>query len=180
MFRRVYTYLEVNMKKYLFITIALSFISVGAFCNEEQVQKTEQASTKIEKTAPKEELSSPFNIMTLAEQTETGIKKLSTAEQEALAKWWEKQKNHPRLNISKEETLTAMQDHGKYIVLSDGTRLSLNKSDRKKVSKWNIGDKIGIGEAGRRGALTIYHMPTGQKVKAKRDQAPEKTSEKSK
>jgi hypothetical protein len=161
------------MKKHIFTTIILSCLSVGAYC-------ADAPETKTESPAQKEELKSPFNVMTPSEQTETGVKKLSGSEQEALVKWWAKQKNHPQLQISKEVTLTAIQDDGKYIVLSDGTRLSVAKSTRKKIAKWVVGDKIGIGEAGRRGALTLYHMATGHKVKVKRDQAPEKSSEKHK
>jgi hypothetical protein len=162
------------MKKRLFATLLLSGICVGAFCADTPEAKTEQPA------APKVELKAPFNMMTPAEQTSTGINKLSGPEQEALGQWWAKQKNHPQLQIAKEVTLTAVQDDGKYIVLSDGTRLTLAKSYRKKVAKWIVGDKIGIGEAGRRGAVTLYHMPTGHKIKAKRDQAPEKKSEKHK
>lgn len=158
------------MKKRLFTTIVLSCLSVGAFCADAPEVKTEVAPQK------EEALKSPFNMMTPSEQTETGIKKLSGGEQEALANWWAKQKNHPQVKIVKEVTLSAIQDDGKYIVLSDGTRLSISKSNRKKIAKWVVGDKIGIGEPGRRGSLTLYHMATGHKVKATRDQAPEKSS----
>ena len=152
---------------------ALSFYAPVAFSSETPQQKVDQSETK------KVELKGLFSTMTQEEQTVTGVTKLSSSEQEALIKWWTNQKNHPRLQISKEVTLSAIQDDGKYIVLSDGTRLSLTKSFRKKVSKWAVGDKIGIGELGRRGTLTIYHMATGRKIKAHREQAPEKANDKS-
>jgi hypothetical protein len=121
---------------------------------------------------PKQELKEPFNSMTPTEQTETGIKKLSTAEQEALSHWWKRKKAAPSSDVSKEVTLSEILDNGKCIVLSDGTKLYLSSSVKKKISKWKVGDKIGIGEPGHRGSLTIYHLATGRKVKVKRDQAP--------
>lgn len=138
-----------------------------------------KAETPASTAAPaRYELRAPYNSMTTVEAAETGIQKLSPSEQEALSSWFCKQKHHPKLSVSKEVPLTAIQESGKYLVLGDGTRLSLSKSSRKKISKWSVGDKIGIGESGRRGSLTIYHMATGQKVKVTRDQTPEKKSEK--
>lgn len=161
------------MKKFLILCVSMCFMSSIVLSEEDFSQKTEQPAP------PKDVPKAPFNLMTQAEQAATGIKKLTQSEQEALIKWWTEQKNHPQPHISKEVSLSAVQEEGKYLVLSDGTRLSLAKSNRKKIKKWAVGDKIGIGEPGRRGTLTIYHMATGRKVKARRDQAPEKSSEKS-
>jgi hypothetical protein len=125
--------------------------------------------------APKQELKEPFNVMTSTEQTETGINKLSPAEQNALAQWWNRKKNAPSKDITKELTLSEITDGGKTLVLSDGAKLYLSSSVKKKIAKWNVGDKIGIGASGRKGSLTIYHMATGRKIKVKREQAPRQT-----
>lgn len=159
------------MKKLLLI--GLTCIATTVYGGDTPQQKAEVPSTT---TIVKYELKAPFNSMTTAEAAETGIQKLSPSEQESLFSWFNKQKHHPKLSVSKEVSLTAIQENGKYLVLSDGTRLSLCKSSRKRISKWTVGDKIGIGESGRRGSLTIYHMATGQKVKVTRDQTPEKSS----
>ena len=137
------------------------------------------ATPKKEETTeqPKLELKAPFTLMTPAEQAETGITKLTPAEQEALVKWWHKQRCAPdRHTITKEVTIASIQDEGKRLTFDDGTSVTLCSSYRKKTARWAVGDKIGFGEPGKRGSVSLYHMATGQKVKAKRDQAPEDKS----
>lgn len=139
----------------------------------------DEPSTKKEEKSdqPKEELHSPFNMMSPEEQKQTGIKKLSGSEQDALCTWMQKQKtaatHHP---ISKEVTITSIMDEGKRMMLSDGTAIGFSSSARKKTTHWAVGDKLGIGSNGRKGSLTLYHLASGQKVKAKRDQAPKNDS----
>jgi hypothetical protein len=129
---------------------------------------------EVQAEAPKVQLREPFNRMTPTEVTNTGIGKLSAGEQDALATWWNQHKglSHPH-KITKEVTISSIPEEGKVIELSDGSKISFSSSNHKKVSRWAVGDVIGIGESGRRGAITLYHMSSGQKVKGKRDQAPQ-------
>ena len=125
----------------------------------------------------KAQLKEPFSKMTSAEMTSTGIQKLSPAEQEALAKWWcqHKSSSHQH-HISKEVTITSIANEGKNMILSDGSKISFAASARKKVSRWVVGEKLGLGEPGKRGSVSIYHMASGQKVKGKREQAPQSST----
>lgn len=132
---------------------------------DEPVNKDESA---------KVQLADPFNKMNPGEISDTGIQKLSMAEQKSLASWWSRQKTASHHNsITKEVTIASIADEGKHIVLDDGSKLSFSSSARKKVGRWAVGDKLGLGQPGKRGSVTIYHMASGQKVKAKREQAPQ-------
>ena len=128
----------------------------------------------------KVQLADPFNKMTSGDLSDTGIQKLSMAEQKSLASWWNRLKTSSHHHsITKEVAIASIADGGKHIVLDDGSKLSLSSSTNKKVSCWAVGDKIGLGEPKKRGSVTVYHMASGQKVKAKREQAPQqKTADK--
>ena len=156
------------MRRYIALIALLCapmMISSGYALGNDDAQKEEN---------PKVELKDPFNKMTPTERLNTGIEKLSAGEQEALRSWWNQHKGSSHEHhITKEVTLTAIADEGKHIELSDGSKISFSSSCRKKVHRWAVGDAIGIGESGRRGAITLYHMPSGQKVRGKRDQAPQ-------
>ena len=125
----------------------------------------------------KVQLADPFNKMTPGEVSDTGIQKLSMAEQKSLTSWWNRQKTTSHHHsITKEVTIASIADEGKHIVLDDGSKLSLSSSAKKKVSRWAVGDKLGLGEHGKRGSVNVYHMTSGQKIKAKREQAPQQKS----
>lgn len=166
------------MRKFL----ALFTLLVSPFCCTAPLVGEDAPAPKKEQQgeAPKVELKAPFHLMTPAEQTETGIKKLTPDEQNALAKWWQKQKcSADRHTITKEVSISAIQDEGKRLAFDDGTTATLSSSARKKSARWAVGDKIGYGELGKRGSITLYHMASGQKVKGKREQAPvDKTTNK--
>jgi hypothetical protein len=122
----------------------------------------------------KVQMKEPFQRMTPGEMASTGIQKLSPTEQDALATWWNQHKTSSHQHhITKEVSITSIANEGKNVVLSDGSKISFSSSVRKKVSRWALGDKLGLGEAGKRGSVTVYHIASGQKVKAKREQAPQ-------
>jgi hypothetical protein len=126
-------------------------------------------------SAPKVILKEPFSRMTPTDLVNTGIQKLSSGEQEALVKWWNQRRfSTSQHHITKEASITSIADGGKYIMLSDGTKISFSSSCRKKIGRWAVDDVIGLGEPGKRGSVTLYHMANGQKVKGKREQAPQK------
>jgi hypothetical protein len=161
------------MKKYVAIVSLLCapllFSSQHAFGEETPAtpSKESQAAT----------LKEPFCRMTPSEQTSSGIQKLSAGEQDALIKWWSQHKTSSHQhNITKEVSIASIANESKNMVLSDGSKISFTSSMRKKVSRWVVGDKIGLGEAGKRGSVSIYHIASGQKVKAKREQAPKQES----
>lgn len=156
------------MKKSLFLgsLLCLPFLSCSLCADE--------APTPTKEEAPKVRLAESFAKMTAGELIDTGVQKLSLAEQNALVSWWNKSKaSSHHYSITKEVTITSIAEEGKHIILSDGSKLSLNSSSRKKIARWSVGDTLGLGEAGKRGSLTVYHMASGQKVKAKREQAPQ-------
>jgi len=140
--------------------------SSSLFCAEEEAQ------------APKkpvyQELKEPFNSMSVEEQKETGIAKLTSTEQSALIRWLEgdKAKKEESKSDAQEVAITEIHDGGKVVFFSDGMKLTFDPAGRKKTKNWEVGDKIAIGGTGRRGALNVYHLATGAKVKGHRDQAP--------
>lgn len=126
-----------------------------------------------EKSTPEIPLQAPFHLMSLTERTKTGIEKLNASEQEALTKWWYQQKANPfKQNISRHVTITAIEQQGKCVVFDDGSRMIFTPSKQKKTVLWAIGDSIGIGDVGKKGAITLYHIPSGTRVKGKKDQSP--------
>jgi hypothetical protein len=156
------------MKKLAMVVVLLIGSALGCTAS----LQAEDASTQ-SKSEAKMALKDPFSSMTSAELTKTGIAKLTLEEQEALTKWWYQHKASPhRQHVNKEVTVTAMRDDGKYVTFSDGSTLSFSSDKRKKTSQWAVGDTIGIGENGRKGAVTLYHMASGAKVKGKREQSP--------
>ena len=157
------------MKKHFLIAALLCLPAFSSpILGDEPANKDEPA---------KVQLADPFNKMTPGEASDTGIQKLSMAEQKSLASWWNRLKTSSHHHsITKEVTIASIADEGKHIVLDDGSKLSLASSARKKVSRWVVGDKLGLGENGKRGSVTIYHMASGQKIKAKREQAPQQKS----
>jgi hypothetical protein len=136
------------------------------FCAEEEAQ--------VQKKPVYQELKEPFNSMSVEEQKETGIAKLTSIEQSALIRWLEGDtaKKEESNNDAQEVTITEIQEGGKVVFFSDGMKLTFDLAGRKKTKNWEVGDKIGIGGTGRRGALNVYHLATGAKVKGHRDQAP--------
>jgi len=160
------------MKRLLLLMLVST--SVGGFGNE---------STQVQETKPVyEELKAPFNSMSLQEQRETGVAKLTGNEQSALIAWLEgdKTKQEEESNDGAQKVIiTEILDGGKVIFFSDGTELSFDSSGRKKTKGWKVGDEIGIGGTGRRGGLNIYHLSSGVKVKGYRDQAPTGSKQKS-
>lgn len=125
----------------------------------------------------KASLKEPFQKMTSAEISNTGIQKLTPSEQEALVKWWGQHKSSSHQHhISKEVSITSIANDGKNMILSDGSKISFSSSAHKKVSRWVVGDKLGLGDPGKRGSVAVYHMASGQKVKGKREQAPQNAS----
>ena len=156
------------MKNHLLIA---ALFCVPAFSSlllsDEPVKENKEETTKVQ-------LADPFNKMTPAEASDTGIQKLSMAEQKSLASWWNRQKNSfHHHSITKEVAIATIADEGKQIILDDGSKLSFSSSARKKVGRWVVGDKLGLGEHGKRGSVNVYHMASGQKIKAKREQAPQ-------
>ena len=128
-----------------------------------------------EAPAPEEpvkvQLAEPFSKMSPAELSDTGIQKLSVAEQKSLSAWWNRLALSSHHSISNEVSISSIADGGKHIILDDGSKLTLDSSARKSVGQWAVGDMLGLGEQGRRGAISVYHMTSGQKIKAKREQA---------
>ena len=164
------------MKKYIFIVTLLCapcLFSSSTVVAEETAAPSKE--TKAE--SPKTNLKEPFCKMTPAEQTSTGIQKLTSSEQDSLVKWWSQHKSSSHQhNITKEVTIATISGEGKNMTLSDGSRISFGSSARKKVGRWVVGDKLGLGDPGKKGSVSIYHMASGQKVKAKREQAPKQGS----
>ncbi len=159
------------MKQYIRI---VSLLCAPLLFSSQQIMSEEApAAPSQEVKADVSSLKEPFCKMTPSEQTRTGIQKLSPAEQEALAAWWcqHKTTSHQH-NITKEVAITSIASDGKNMILSDGSKISFSSSMRKKVARWAVGDKLGFGDTGKRGSVTVYHMASGQKVKAKREQAP--------
>lgn len=162
------------MKKYLslaaLVCMPLLFSSQALLGTETPAPVKETSTSEPQKPQLKE----PFSRMTPAEMASTGIQKLTSTEQEALAKWWYQHKisSHQHA-IAKEVSITSIASDGKTMVLSDGSKISFGASARKKVMRWSVGDKLGLGEPGKRGAVAIYHLASGQKVNGKREQAPQ-------
>ena len=156
------------MKNRFFITAVLCSLPVLCLFGDEPVASAEPV---------KVQLADPFNKMSPSEVSDTGIQKLSLAEQKALTSWWNHLKVSPHhRSVTKEVAITSISDDGKRIVLDDGSKLTLSSSTKKKVGKWAVGDTLGLGDPGKRGSVTIYHMASGQKIKAKREQAPQQNS----
>ncbi len=140
-------------------------------------EESVHASSKEIKAETAASVREPFSRMSPTELTSTGIQKLSLNEQEALVAWWGQHKNSSHQHtISKEVSISSIGADTKSMIVSDGSKISFNKSMWKKVVRWAVGDKIGFGDSGKRGSVTIYHMASGQKVKAKREQAPKQSS----
>jgi hypothetical protein len=136
-------------------------------------------SNALPKSEAKVPLKDPFSSMSSDEQAKAGIAKLTPEEQEFLAKWWYQHKASPhRQHIHKEITITAIQDGGKLVTFSDGSTLSFSSSKCKKTSLWAVGDTVGIGGHGKKGAVILYHMASGTKVKGKREQSPKHADKK--
>jgi hypothetical protein len=153
------------MKNYLLVAalVCVPALSSPLF-GDEPANKEETA---------KVQLAEPFNAMTPGDLSDTGIQKLSMAEQKSLASWWNRLKTSSHHHsITKEVTISSITDDGKHIVLDDGSKLTLTSPTHKKLGRWAVGDKLGLGEPKKRGSVTVYHMASGQKVKAKREQAP--------
>ena len=167
------------MKRYASI-IAL-FCAPLLFSSHHMLGEETPTTTESQETTPKVQLKEPFNRMTPNELSNTGIQKLSSGEQEALVKWWNFHKNPAHQhNITKEVTISTIDAEGKHLELSDGSKITFCSSVRKKVARWVVGDTLGLGEVGKRGSITLYHMASGQKVKGKREQAPQQKAEKNK
>jgi len=151
--------------KHLFL-LALLIGSVGVYA--------EDSAEKQQKKPVYQELKEPFNSMNIQEQKETGVAKLTSKEQTALIKWLEsdKSKKEESNSDAQEVSIVEIQEGGKIVFFSDGTKLTFDPQGRKKTKNWVEGDKIAIGGTGRRGALNVYHLATGAKVKGHRDQAP--------
>jgi hypothetical protein len=160
-------------KRFLIATLLCLPVFSSPLLGDEAAAATEEPA--------KVQLADPFNKMTTGELSDTGIQKLSVAEQKSLASWWNRLKSSSHHHsITAELSISSIADEGKHIVLDDGSKLSLSSSARKKVSRWAVGDKLGLGEHGKRGSVSIYHMASGQKVKAKREQAPQQKSSETK
>jgi hypothetical protein len=164
---------EASMKKYFTIAVLLCapllFPIYHVTGEETPVAQNKEGKTESQSSNLKE----PFCRMTPAEQTSSGIQKLNLSEQEALINWWNHHKpSSHQHNITKEVTISSISNEGKNMILSDGSKISFTSSMRKKVGRWVVGDKLGLGEPGKRGSVSIYHIASGQKVKAKREQAP--------
>jgi hypothetical protein len=152
------------MKKYLLLSVVSGLCMSFAYADDAPApQLAEQ----------KQELRAPFHAMTTEDQEKTGIRKLTPKEQDALVSWWNLRKSIPTQDISQEFTIAEIQDGGKSITLNEGSKISFASSERKKTSKWVVGDTVGIMRTGRKGSLTLYHVASGQKVKGKREQAPQ-------
>ena len=154
------------MKNHFLITVVLCSLPALSLVGDD---------APVTEAPVKVQLADPFSKMSPAELSDTGIQKLSMAEQKSLASWW----NHLKVSsshhhsITKEVAISSISDEGKHIVLDDGSKLSLDSSARKKVGRWAVGDTLGLGEPGKRGSVSVYHMASGQKIKAKREQAPQ-------
>lgn len=163
------------MKKYILPCIVSGLLMTTAYAEEvasKPAETTPQQEAPQKKETSQQELRAPFCAMTPEDREKTGITKLTAKEQDALVNWWNLRKSIPSHAISQEFTISEIKENGKSIVLSDGSRISFASSERKKTSKWAVGDAVGTMASGRKGSLTLYHMASGQKVKGKRDQAP--------
>jgi hypothetical protein len=159
------------MKKLVFLA-AVVFTQTVAFSSSVTAAESVASSEKKSTTLMKD----PFCTMSPEELAKTGIAKLTPDEQEALTKWWYQHKASPhKQHIVNEVTVSSIQEGGKFIALSDGETLSFSASKRKKTSLWEVGDTIGIGEGGKKGAVTLYHMASGAKVKGKRSKFSKKS-----
>lgn len=164
------------MKKFssfvMFLCLPLFFSAVH-MTGEERATAQPHETQSDEAAALKE----PFCRMTPGERMSTGIHKLTPSEQEALITWWSHQKSTSHQHsISKEVTISSISNADRSMALSDGSKISFSKSVYKKVARWVVGDTLGFGDSGKRGSVTIYHMASGQKVKAKREQAPKQAA----
>ncbi len=150
--------------RHLLILALLS--SSALFCVEEENQT--------QKKSVSQELKEPVSSMSTEEQKETGVAKLTSTEQSDLISCpkGDKSKKEESNSDAQEVTITEIQGSGKVIFFSDGMKLTFDPAGRKKTKNWEVGDKIGIGGTGRRGALNVYHLATGIKVKGYREQAP--------
>ena len=153
------------MNHYILATIVVCSLPVFALADDAPAVKEEPV---------KVQLAEPFSKMSPNELSDTGVQKLSLAEQKSLASWWNRFKTSSHHHsITKELAIASVSDEGKRFVLDDGSKLILSSSERKKVGRWSVGDILGLGEPKKRGSVNVYHMASGQKVKAKREQAPQ-------
>jgi len=118
-------------------------------------------------------LAKEFELMNTQEAKTTGITKLSLHEQHQLISWWNNRKAFLNNRILQQARIIEILDEGKYVILEDDTKLYFSKDERQKTSLWQVDETIGIGIRGRRGTLTVYHIPTGRRLKARRDQSPQ-------
>jgi len=190
------------MKNYIFYPLSFFLFFCSAFLSSQEItQEIKHEPSPINETQPEKEfrhekvqekvieqkieLDDFFKTMSIKDQKETGILKLSPAEQKALVSWVtsrdiplptseEKTTIEPVEITNSELTITEISKNNQQITLSNGLQINFTTQTRKKIAKFSIGDAVRITPGGKRGVIGVTHASTGAKIKGRRNPAPQK------